>query len=133
MFEAKYCPYDKCQKAFLCYKKFSDKIFCDRCTDPKHDLDKCVQCDIKFRPLWAWSVKCRSCRGVNTNTYKKCLYCQRLFKPKKIGQKQCKFCIQPSIGKRVCQNCTEQFVPQFFTSKSCAVCLFKLASRKSVF
>ena len=132
-FEVLKCLHHPCQKLFLCHRQFKHMSFCDQCRTIRHMPKKCTMCDIKFRPLWNWSIKCRKCRGINTSTFKKCTDCKRPFKTKEIGQKQCKNCIQPQIGKRACQSCSGQFVPQFFSSKNCSICLFRFASKKSAF
>ena len=132
-FEVLKCLHHPCQKLFLCHRQFKHMSFCDQCRTIRHMPKKCTMCDIKFRPLWNWSIKCRKCRGINTSTFKKCTDCKKPFKTKEIGQKQCKNCIQPQIGKRACQSCSGQFVPQFFSSKNCSICLFRFASKKSAF
>ena len=128
------CLHHPCQQLWLCHRQFRHVSFCDQCCKSQHMQKKCKTCDIKFRPLWNWSIKCRTCRGIYTKTYQNRSDSKRAFKSKEIVQKQCKFCIQPEIGKRICQICSEQLCSAvFFCRKTFDICLFRSASRKSIF
>ena len=123
-YKIKKCWVESCRKHFISFKKFANiQDFCDRCRSVKTTVKKCCKCDIKFRPIYNWSNKCRHCSCIDSRVHKKCSKCLKLFRQKIYGQIDCKSCIEPKIGMRVCQKCSTPFFPTFIFSKNCAICL----------
>ena len=85
-FEVLTCLHHPCQQLWLCHRQFRHVSFCDQCCKSQHMKKKCKTCDIKFRPIWNWSIKCRTCRGIDTKTYQKCSDSKRAFNLRKLSK-----------------------------------------------
>ena len=134
LFQTEKCCIDNCQKYFISYRKCTRKQkYCNVCRSIVPLRRKCMRCDIKFKPVFLWSKHCRACCGIDNRLNKKCSKCRQLFKQKIQDQTDCKLCIIPKLGTKICLRCSKQFFPTFPTSYTCAICHFKMLSQQSPF